>query len=90
MSKKYDVTIYKYSNFSVFLKIPSFKYVFHWRKKQEQQLEKKLRMNNVKLKMFISFYERITLDLLKNYKKYFNSFITINSKHNFGPLKFTK
>ena len=90
MSKKYDVTIYKYSNFSVFLKIPSFKYVFHWRKKQEQQVAKKLRMNSIELKMFISFYERITLDLLKNYKKYFNSFVKIDSKHNFGPLRLIK
>ena len=90
MSKKYEVSIYKYSNFSVFLKIPSMKHVFGWRKKQEQQLAKKLRMNNNELKMFISFYERITLDLLKNYKKYFDSFVTIDSKHNFGPLRFIK
>lgn len=90
MSKKYEVSIYKYSNFSVFLKIPSFKYVFHWRKKQEQQLAKKLQMNDKELKIFISFYERITIDLLKNYKKYFDSFIKIDSKHNFGPLSFTR
>ena len=90
MSKKYEVSIYKYSNFSVFLKIPSMKYVFGWRKKQEQQLAKKLRMNNNELKMFLSFYERITIDLLKNYKKYFDSFVRIDSKHNFGPLKFIR
>ena len=59
-------------------------------KKQEQQLAKKLRMNNKELKMFISFYERITIDLLKNYKKYFDSFVRIDSKHNFGPLKFIR
>ena len=90
MSKKYKVSIYKYSNFSVFLKIPSFKYVFDWRKKQEQQLPKKLQMNSKELKNFISFYERITVDLLKNYKKYFDSFVTIDSKHNFRPLRFIK
>ena len=90
MSKKYQFSIYKYSDLSVFLKIPSFKYVFYWRKKQEQQVAKKLRMNSIELKMFISFYERITLDLLKNYKKYFNSFVKIDSKHNFGPLRFIK
>ena len=90
MSKKYQFSIYKYSDLSVFLKIPSFKYVFYWRKKQEQQVAKKLRMNSIELKMFISFYERITLDLLKNYKKYFNSFVKIDSKHNFGPLRLIK
>ena len=90
MSKKYEVSIYKYSNFSVFLKIPSFKHVFRWRKKQEKQIEKKLRMNNKELKNFISFYERITVDLLKNYKKYFDSYVTIDSKHNFGPLRLIK
>ena len=90
MSKKYAASIYKYSNFSVFLKIPSLKHVFYWRKKQEQQIAKKLRMNNNELKMFISFYERITIDLLKNYKKYFDSFVRIDSKHNFGPLRFIR
>ena len=47
-------------------------------------------MNNDGLKMFISFYERITKDLLKNYKKYFDSFVRIDSKHNFGPLRFIR
>ena len=74
-------------HFSVFLKIPSFDQVFKWRKKQEQQIAKKLRMSDKQLKIFISFYQRITLDLLRDYKKSFKSYITINEKHNFGKLK---
>ena len=42
MSKKYEVSIYKYSNFSVFLKIPSFKHVFGWRKKTRAATSKKI------------------------------------------------
>jgi D-glycerate 3-kinase len=90
MSKKYASLIYKKSDFSIFLKIPSFNQVFYWRKKQEQQIPKKLRMNNNELKKFISFYQRITMDLLKDYKKCFKSFISIDSKHNFGKYKILK
>ena len=90
MSKKYASLIYKKSDFSIFLKIPSFNQVFYWRKKQEQQIPKKLRMNNNQLKKFISFYQRITMDLLKDYKKCFKSFISIDSKHNFGKYKILK
>ena len=67
MSKKYEVSIYKHSNFSVFLKIPSFNYVFQWRKKRTAT-SKKITDDSKELKTFISFYERITIDLLKNYK----------------------
>jgi len=90
MSKKYASLIYKKSDFSIFLKIPSFNQVFYWRKKQEQQIPRKLRMNNNQLKKFISFYQRITMDLLKDYKKCFKSFIAIDSKHNFRKLRFIK
>ncbi len=90
MSKKYFSKIYKKSDFSIFLKIPSFKQVFYWRRQQERKLPKKLRMNDYQLKKFISFYQRITLDLLKDYKKCFDSYISIDSKHNFGKLKILK
>ena len=90
MSKKYYTSIYKKSDFSLFLKIPSFKQVFKWRKKQELDLPKKLRMDDNQLKEFISFYQRITMNLLKNYKKYFDSYIAIDTKHNFGKLRLLK
>tara|TARA_B100000575_G_scaffold293217_1_gene303900 strand:+ start:1659 stop:2474 length:816 start_codon:yes stop_codon:yes gene_type:complete len=90
MSKKYFLQVYKKSDFSIFLKIPSFKQVFSWRRQQERKLPRKLRMNDYQLKKFISFYQRITLDLLKDYKKCFDSYISIDSKHNFGKLKILK
>ena len=90
MSKKYYTSIYKKSDFSLFLKIPSFKQVFKWRKKQEHELPKKLRMDDNQLKEFISFYQRITMNLLKNYKKYFDSYIAIDTNHNFGKLRLLK
>ena len=90
MSKKYYTSIYKKSDFSLFLKIPSFSQVFKWRKKQEHELPKKLRMDDNQLKEFISFYQRITASLLKNYKKCFDSYIAIDVKHNFGKLRILK
>ncbi len=90
MSKKYFNSIYKKSDFSLFLKVPSFNQVFKWRKKQEHELPNKLRMDDNQLKEFISFYQRITISLLKNYKKYFNSYIAIDTKHNFGKLRSLK
>jgi len=90
MSKKYFLYIYSKSDFSIFLKIPSFNQVFNWRKQQEQELPKKLRMDDYQLRKFISFYQRITMDLLRNYKKTFKSYISIDLKHNFGKLKLLK
>lgn len=90
MSKKYFLYVYSKSDFSIFLKIPSFNQVFNWRKQQEQELPKKLRMDDYQLRKFISFYQRITMDLLRNYKKTFKSYISIDLKHNFGKLKLLK
>jgi D-glycerate 3-kinase len=57
----------------IFLKVPSFKYVFKWRLLQEKKLrinlkEKKLCLIN-QIKNFIMFYERITKHMLKISKK---------------------
>tara|TARA_B100001027_G_scaffold215331_1_gene189066 strand:- start:4420 stop:5226 length:807 start_codon:yes stop_codon:yes gene_type:complete len=90
MSKKYNTYIYKKSNLSIFLKIPSFKEVFIWRRKQERQLPKKLRMNDKQLKNFIYFYQRITISLLKNYKKLFDGYISVDKRHNFTKFRLTK
>ena len=39
-SKEYFKAIYQKSNCSIFLRIPSFKYVFQYRKKQELDIPK--------------------------------------------------
>ena len=56
-------------NILIFLKIPSFKYVYKWRLLQEKKLKilskgNKI-MNKDQIKRFIMFYERITKSMLK-------------------------
>lgn len=86
-SKEYFRTIYAKSPCSIFLRIPSFKYVFQYRKKQELGIPKNKRMNDAQLKKFISFYERITKNLLGARKNKFNIEINIKPNHNYTALK---
>ena len=86
-SKEYFKNIYKKSHCSIFLKIPSFKYVFQYRKKQELGIPKKKQMNNKQLKNFISFYERITKNLLVSKKNKFDIEINVKPNHNYVGLK---
>ena len=58
----------------IFMKIPNFKVVFKWRLLQEKKLKKKSYSNKKimsynKIKRFIMFYERITLQMLKDLSK---------------------
>ena len=72
----------------IFLKVPSFKYVLKWRLLQEKKLKKvsKKFMTNKELKRFIMFYERITKNMNKNFKK--NDFIiSIDKKHKIKSIK---
>ena len=87
-SKIYYLKIYKKADFSIFLKVPSFNKVFYWRKKQEMQIPKKYRMSPRKIKEFVCFYERITKNLLFNFKKYFDCYITIDKFHNYKSLTY--
>ena len=61
--------IFNLINILIFLKVPSFKYVYKWRLLQEKKLQKtskgKKIMSNIQVKKFIMFYERITRHMLK-------------------------
>jgi len=87
-SKEYFKEIYKKSHCSIFLRIPSFKYVFQYRTKQELSIPKNKRMSSRQLKKFISFYERITKNLLISKANKFNIEINIKPNHNYTDLKF--
>ena len=65
-----------------FMKIPNFKIVFKWRLLQEDKLRKKSHLNKKimsynKIKRFIMFYERITLQMLKDLSKSASVFILL-------------
>ena len=76
----------------VFLKVPSFKYVFKWRLLQEEKLRitssGKKTMSNIEIKNFIMFYERLTKHMLKNFSKKSDCIITIDNRHRLKSLRF--
>ena len=88
--------IHKWGFFSlidkiIFLKVPSFEYVFKWRLLQEKKLKisskgKKIMSSN-EIKNFIMYYERITKRMLKTLKKS-DSVINIDKKHRLKSIRF--
>ena len=79
----------------IFMKIPNFNMVFKWRHLQEEKLRKKYRfkkkiMSIAEIKRFIMFYERITLQMLKDLVKSASIVITLNTKHEIKRLIFKK
>ena len=57
----------------IFLRVPSFKYVFKWRLLQEQKLritgKGNKTMSDKQIQNFIMYYERITKHILKTFQK---------------------
>ncbi len=69
----------------IYLKAPSFNYIFQWRLLQEQKLKltsknKKI-MSRSKVKEFIMFYERITRQMMKDYSKISDITVFLDKKH---------
>ena len=70
----------------IFMKIPNFKMVFKWRLLQENKLRKKSHvkkkiMSHNKVRRFVMFYERITLQMSKDLPKIANVILHLNKKH---------
>ncbi len=76
----------------IFLKVPSFKYVFKWRLLQEKKLritgKGNKTMTNKQIKNFVMYYERITKHMLKTLPKKANAVISIDDKHRLKTIKF--
>ena len=73
LKKEYKRIFTKIDHF-IFMKVPDFNMVFKWRLLQEKKLKKKSKldkkiMSNNEIKRFIMFYERITLQMLKDLSK---------------------
>jgi len=61
-------------DYFIFIKIPNFKSVYKWRLLQENKLRKKSHLNKKimsykEIKRFIMFYQRITLQMVKDLSK---------------------
>ena len=84
--------IYNLIDKIVFLKVPNFKYIYKWRLLQEKKLKlsskgKKI-MSKEQIKKFIMFYERITRQMLKDFKYNANITIKLDKKHRLSKLTF--
>ena len=76
----------------IFLKVPSFKYVFKWRLLQEKKLrivsKGNKTMSDKEIGNFIMFYERITRHMLKTLTKKADAVISIDEHHKLKSIRF--
>ena len=77
----------------IFMKIPNFNMVFKWRLLQENKLRKVLRykkkiMSYNEIKRFIMFYQRITLQMVKDLSKSASIVMLLNKNHEIKKLLF--
>ena len=76
----------------IFLKVPSFKYVFRWRLLQEKKLritgKGKKTMTDKQISNFIMYYERLTKHMLKTLPKTADTIISIDKKHRLRSIRF--
>ena len=77
----------------IFMKIPNFHMVFKWRLLQENKLRKKSRFKKKimpynKIKRFIMFYQRITLQMIKDLSKSASIVMLLNENHEIKKVLF--
>ena len=77
----------------IFMKIPNFKVVFKWRLLQEKKLKKnsyskKKIMSYNEIKRFIMFYERITLQMMKDLSKSASVLMLLKKNHDIRKIVF--
>ena len=76
----------------VFLKVPSFDCVYKWRLLQEKKLQltskgKKI-MSPLQVREFIMYYERITMQMLKDLSCKAQVVLFLDKLHRFNKIKF--
>ena len=90
--KKNYKKIFKLINKIIFLKVPSFKYVFKWRLLQEKKLrimsKGEKTMTDKQIKKFVMFYERLTKYMFKTLNHKADTIIKIDTKHRLKNIKF--
>ena len=77
----------------IFMKIPNFKVVFKWRLQQEKKLKKNSHSNKKimsynEIKRFIMFYERITLQMMKDLSKSASVLMLLKKNHDIRKIVF--
>ncbi len=94
LRKDYKSFFEKIDHF-IFIKIPNFKMVFKWRLLQEKKLKKESRpnkkiMNFQEIKRFIMFYQRITLQMIKDLSKSASVVMLLKKNHETKNILFRK
>jgi len=84
--KKEYKKVFSMIDYYIFMKVPSFKMVFEWRMLQEKKLKKKFYykkkiMSYNAIKRFIMFYQRITLQMVKELSKSASIVMLIKKNH---------
>ena len=77
----------------IFMKIPNFNVVYEWRLLQESKLRKKSHSNKKimsynEIKRFVMFYERITLQMIKDLSKSASVVIFLKTNHKIKKILF--
>ncbi len=85
--------IFKKIDHFIFIKIPNFKMVFRWRLLQEEKMKKMSHINKkvmsyYEIKRFIMFYERITLQMLKDLSKSASVVMLLKKNHEIKKIFF--
>jgi len=77
----------------IFIKVPNFNMVLKWRFLQERKLKKKSYFNkkimsHIQIKRFVMFYERITLQMIKDLNKCASIVILLKKNHEIKKILF--
>ena len=85
--------VFKMIDHFIFIKTPNFKIVFKWRLDQENKLKnkhyyKKKIMSYSKIKRFIMFYQRITLQMIRDLSKSASIVMMLNKNQNIKRIFF--
>ena len=80
-------------DYFIFMKVPNFKVVFKWRLLQESKLRKKWHykkkiMTYFAIKRFIMFYQRITLQMIKDLSKSASIVLLLKKNHEIKRVLF--
>ena len=91
--KKEYKKLFAMIDYYIFMKIPNFNMVFKWRLLQENKLRKKSRyrkkiMSYNEIKRFIMFYQRITLQMIKDLSKSASVVMLSNKNHEIKKVLF--
>ena len=92
LKREYKSLFAKIDHF-IFIKIPNFKMAFKWRLLQEKKLRQKFHssrkvMNFQKIKRFVMFYQRITLQMIKDLGNSASVVMVLKKNHQIKKILF--